>query len=243
MIQPGLELPTPLLQWEEMWKVLKQHVGVATPAVPVVQTAPAPAAGRRHDRQALGASTSAAAVNLVTHPGYTEIDRRLALAGEKGCSYVADHIDCRKSYFLIELEHLEGEFSVGLGRRTFDAELDDAADGLYEIEWFERKNKRTSSWGFQPGFKLTVESYTSQRKPISQTSIESIGKFLPIVVSVAPSSKPNEPTLTKDTLNLLRSHQECITVCSADEDDVVVGSGKQRNKRNFAAVVHDSDDE
>ena len=163
-------------------------------------------------------------------------------AGEKGHSYVADHISSRGSFFLIELEHKEGEFAVGLGRRTFDADVDNEDKGLYEIEWFERKNKRVDLWGFQPGFKLTVGSYTRERKPISITSVEPRSKFLPIVVSIAPSSKEDEPALTRDTLNLLRSNQESDV--ESDDDDMVVGSAKQlgkQRKRNYAAINDSSD--
>ena len=51
---------------------------------------------RRIDRQALGASTSAAEVNVVTHPGYTEKvkDRHIAFLNdhEKGSGYVQENL-------------------------------------------------------------------------------------------------------------------------------------------------------
>ena len=76
-VNSSLQLTTPLLPWSEMWKVLKSYVApspaASTSSAAAVQ-ADAVENSRpvRVDRQQLGASLSAAQVNLVTHPGYTE---------------------------------------------------------------------------------------------------------------------------------------------------------------------------
>ena len=210
-IGDGLELRTPLLSWGEMWKVLKTHV-VAAPAragAPVAAASAAAAGKRRVDRQALGASTSAAEVNIVTHPGYTERDRRIALLNddEKGRTYLRDNIDKKNALFFIKLEHAEGELAVGLGRRTFDADLDNAAASSYAIEWFERKNKRVESWGKQPGFRLAIESYDAKRRRIVQSSVETLNDFLPVAVQCTPTTAgSDEPSLSQDCMAALRAY-------------------------------------
>ena len=64
-------------------------------------------------------------VNIVTHPGYTEKDRRVALLNdyETGSAYVQDNLSKKNTLFFIKLEHLEGELAIGLGRRAFDDSL------------------------------------------------------------------------------------------------------------------------
>ena len=101
---------------------------------------------------------------------------------EAGRAYLRNHLSKQGALFLIGLEHAEGELVAGLGRRTFDAQYDDASAEKYDIEWFERKNKRVAHWGMQPGFKLTISDYDARRRPIPETSVESFRDFLPIAV-------------------------------------------------------------
>ena len=111
-VRHNLELHTPLLSWGEMWRMLKTHV-TAAPA-PAASSSQASSSSRRIDRQALGASTSAAEVNVVTHPGYTAKDRRIALLKdhEAGQAYLCDHLSKQGALFLIGLEHTEGELAA-----------------------------------------------------------------------------------------------------------------------------------
>ena len=154
-------------------------------------------------RQVLGASTSAAESNVVTHPGYSDVDRRIASIGEGGAQYLADNIDERRALFLIRLEHFEGELPVGLGRRSFDKDIDQ--DGIqYAIEWFERKNKRTDGWGVRPSFRLVIAGYERNRRPIYSTTTEKMSDFLPITVKNTGSGA--EPTLSSDCLSALRTY-------------------------------------
>ena len=59
-----------------------------------------------------------------------------------------------------------------MGRRTF------AEGGVetstFEIEWFERKAKKKTSWGRRPAFRLTCVGYTPHRRPIPQVSSEKL---------------------------------------------------------------------
>ena len=106
-ISRDLQLRTPLLSWGEIWRVLKTHVTAAAPApapAPAASSSQASSSSRRIDRQALGASTSAAEVNVVTHPGYTERDRRVALLKdhEAGRAYLQEHLSKQGALFLIK---------------------------------------------------------------------------------------------------------------------------------------------
>ena len=207
-----------------MWKVLKTHVSdaPAPAASALVAVAPqrastdaAPTLGaRRFDRQAIGASTSAAVVNIVTHSGYTETDRRVAQLNdhEMGRVYLLDNLPKTGALFFIKLAHREGEFAVGLGRRTFleqpvDELVDDTAQ--YEIEWFERKTKSKDDWGKQRGFRRAVAGYDAQRRPIFQVSTETWESFLPVAVKTTPASLgSDEPSLSQDGMSALRAwHQ------------------------------------
>ena len=223
-INDELELRTPLLSWDEMWKVLKTHVSDApAPAASAIvalvperaSTSAAPAVGaRRFDRKAIGESTSAAVVNVVTHSGYTETDRRVAQLNdhEMGRVYLLDNLPKKGTLFFIKLAHREGEFAVGLGRRTFlEQPVDDLVDDTaqYEIEWFERKTKGKDNWGKQPGFRRAIVGYDPQRRPLFQVSTETWESFLPVAVKTTPGSQgSNEPSLSQDCMSALRAwHQ------------------------------------
>ena len=231
MMGAGLELPTFLPPWDEMWKTLKTHViappapvpcsalvlltsGAASSSESAAEAPKGSKAPRRVDRQKLGASTSAAEVNIVTYPqrggdtGYTERDRQVALLNdhELGSAYLRNNISKRGALFLIKLSNFEGEFAVGLGRRNFDSAYDDDAKKMYAIEWFERKNKRTVNWGKQPGFRLCIAGYEGRRK-VFETSVESLDDFLPVAVALTPATEgSDEPSLSQACMSALRAH-------------------------------------
>ena len=73
-VNDSKQFSTPLLPWSEMWKVLKSYVApVPSASMPAASSDCEPAPRRSGvDRQQLGLSLSAAEVNIVTHPGYTE---------------------------------------------------------------------------------------------------------------------------------------------------------------------------
>ena len=71
-VNSSLHLSTPLLSWGAMWNVLKSYVAPSPAASTSADAAVQTHTHARVDRQQLGASLSAAEVNLVTHPGYTE---------------------------------------------------------------------------------------------------------------------------------------------------------------------------
>ena len=157
-IAPGLELRSPLLPWDEMWNVLKQFATEPESACTETDVAAVPCRSRRADRESISKSLSAAVLNAVTDGDYTDADRHIAMLKD-GNGYVEANLDTHGMCFFIRLSHHEGEFAVGLGRRTFDAALDNPSEKLYEIEWYERKSKSRSSWGLQPAFKWTVGGY------------------------------------------------------------------------------------
>jgi hypothetical protein len=112
--------------------------------------------------------------------------------------HLEDKLHQQGTLFLVRLAHFEGEFALGLGRRTF-AKTDTAK--TVEMEWFERKNKRRPSWGQQPAFKLT--RVYQGRRVVPEKSEEEVESFLPIVVE-ARMNNPNEPHLTKACLQAIR---------------------------------------
>jgi len=228
------ELRSPLLPWADMWTLLKTFVAPAPAPATALVPAPAPAAGKKRvDRQRLGASTSAAHVNVVTHPGYSEADQRVALLqGESGQQYISQNLTVRGALFLIRLEHAEGELAVGLGRRTFDATVDQEGV-VYGIQWFERKNKKNDDWGVRPSFCLSV---ASRRPKIAyQTSTEKFSDFLPIAVKTNGTS--DEPALTSDCLTALRAYlQSAQTADASETDEEPVGRGKKRRKNAVVTV-------
>ena len=84
--------------------------------------------------------------------------------------------------FFIELGHREGEFAVGVGRRTFTEGPVASSKGV-DIEWFERKSKNKHNWGKKPSFRLTIGGYDERsRRPFPSTSRETLDRFIPIVV-------------------------------------------------------------
>ena len=177
-------------------------------------------------------------------------DRRIALLqdAKRGSSYVSENVDVKGALFLFSLEHAEGEFAVGLGRRTFDADVDNASEQLYEIEWFTRKNKK-NDWGLRPAFKLKLAGYRKEGRrsvPYWQTSVEPIASFLPIVVKTSGSAA-DEPVLTQDCMSALRAYMKSRAAeageAEADEelDGQVNVSEKAKRKRKANKVVDDDE--
>ena len=125
---------------------------------------------------------------------------------------------------------------MGLGRRTFDADVDQEGQ-QYGIEWFERKNRKVASWGKRPAFRLAVASYSSNR-PVHQTSVEQYTAFLPVAVDNAGSTE--KPALTTDCLSALRAYlQANPTETHKSEDELPIGGRKQKAARKMCASSDD----
>ena len=138
-----------------------------------------------------------------------------------GNKYISDHLHVEGALFLFALPHSEGELAAGLGRRTFDQDVDNAEKELFEIEWFERKNKKETRWGKRPGFKLTLAGYRRENRkdvPYAQTSVEPLSAFLPIVVKTNKSTV-DAPILSEACLSALRAHLKGETAKDANGDD------------------------
>lgn len=216
---PSASFCTTPLSWVEMWRIIFQDVvqdydesrGVhpkadGTHKQEKKQTKFLHPLSKVVDREALSKSTNEVELNRITNPNYKETEQSAAIAGDESCgaAYLDDHINQKGALFFISLKHFEGELAVGLGRRTFNDDIDNVALGRYEIEWFERKNKR-AAWGKKPSFQLSVAEYRSGRKKVYNTSVESIKDFIPLVVTLTKASKGTEfPILSQHTMDALR---------------------------------------
>lgn len=232
-----VDCPTSPMSWKDMWDAILRgtmNVEARQDVEPVLaktvenesETFLHPCS-KRVDREKLSSSANVVELNRVTSSHYTKKQQRIALLSEKGLgrSYVAKSIDTPGALFFIKLGHYEGEFKVGLARRTFDPEKDDVkgGNGVCAVEWFERKNKKEASWGRKPRFRLSILEYDARRKPIYSTSVESVSDFLPIEVKVtkgsAPSSASNEPSLSQDCMDTLRSYMKGAYSSDDDHED------------------------
>eukprot|EP00965_Chrysotila_dentata_P068926 2277738-Pleurochrysis_carterae.AAC.1 len=71
----------------------------------------------------------ASELNIVTYPGYTDADARRASVAEGAATYLEKNFDEKDALFLVEITDAEGEFALGLVRRTFDETPQQLADG------------------------------------------------------------------------------------------------------------------
>ena len=242
-IADGLKLRSPLLSWEETWKVLKQHVADPSPAA-TSTTSHQPAINnksRRVDREGISKSTRAAVLNAVTDADYTESDRHMAMLMD-GESYINEKINSKDACFFFSLEHAEGEFAVGLGRRTFDSKVDNPSAGLYEIKWYVRKNRK-ADWGQQPSFKWSIGDWSNARKPYPKVSVEPLTAFLPVVVELTLKSTREEPTITKACMAALRAFVQGkkgqSEGGSSEEDSKVLHIQSKRRRRSHSIIEDD----
>ena len=245
-IAPGLELRTPLLSWDETWKVLKQHVvtaadqdddGAQQPSMALELNPTAPGCSRRVDREAISRSTNVGVLNAVTDADYTDAHRRVDLLKD-GEVYIDANIN-KDVCFLLRLEHLEGEFAVGLGRRAFDTECDRPNEGLFVIKWYKRKNNR-NSWGQQPAFKWTIAGFktTARSSAFPLESLEPRSAFLPITVQLTEKCTYDEPVLSKSCMAAVRAYFADEETHNAEEDSEIVHAPPKRRR----GVVLDDDE-
>lgn len=235
-LREDTEVSTSPMSWKQMWDIIikgtvqfdgKEAGEASTSASNSVPNDESrdhflDPTSKRVDREKLASSMNVVELNRVTGTNYTKKSQRVSLLTDKGrgASYVSKNINKSGALFFIKLAHYEGEFRVGLARRTFDADKDDEKSHKYAIEWFERKSKKESSWGKKPGFRLAIVDYDSRRKPIISSSVESLDDFLPIEVVLTKGSKvENEPTVNQDCMDALRSYMNMIRSSSSDEED------------------------
>ena len=100
--------------------------------------------------------------------------------------------------FLTSLQHFEGEWRVGLGRRTFNASLDTAE--AVEVGWFELKSVRArngkAARPTNPMFRKT-KNYNGRQAKGMKVSLERLADFLEFNVSVTEKSHVDEPNQLK----------------------------------------------
>ena len=165
------------------------------------------------DRKTLATASSAALCNVVTHAGYTEKDRNHAVAADPsvGALYVSQNLQEKGALFLIELEHFEGEFKVGLGRRTFNDSVDD--DSHVEIEWYKRSAK-DPVWSKSPIFEWTISGYNNRRASLGPTlSKEPIKALIDLEPKQTKGATEAHPRLTQSVVITLRDQSRCACAC------------------------------
>ena len=174
---------------------------------------------RYADREVLQTAATSATANVVSHAGFSETARVRGVHNDPliGNRYVTDFLDTNGALLLIELQHAEGEFKVGLGRRTFNSTMDKPEERKYEIQWFERKS-RQDQWGQTPSFKLCVAGYDTSRRAIIACSVESAGDILAIEPRVTDGSvsTPDTPRLRADVMQAVRQRYPQLVESLAD---------------------------
>lgn len=250
----GASFSTTPMPWSDMWSIILRDVDNESEesSIPFTQTSKDKRKGggqpfldplsKRVDREALSTSRSAVELNRVTNPNYTEKQQRVAIAGDKksGLAYVSDHINTEGSLFLIQLKHQEGEFAVGLGRRTFNKDVDVTEESKFEIEWFERKNKSKHCWGKQPAFRRAVHGYASNRKKIYSKSVESIDDFIQLAVKTTKATiGSDEPVLSQDTMDALRAKMSIAKEVKANRK----GKAKKQLASSSSASMSSEEDD
>jgi hypothetical protein len=190
----GKQLGTGMRRWPKMWQTLLRfatrppplQAGPAGPAPVRATPAPAPPVpgpGRP-------AAPRSSQVNVVNHLGYGEHEATVAQMLDRGEAYVTSALAEEGGLFWIELDHGEGELSVGLGRRS------DAPEGEPELEgdaeemdrlwvlWYVRKSSR-HLWGKGAvQFKEHIAGYDARRRPVLSITREHREHLLPVVVEL-----------------------------------------------------------
>jgi hypothetical protein len=220
------------ITWKQMWDIICiDRSDAVAPCQPNPTSDAMPSCSFHHplskrvNREHLAKSHSVAELNRVRDSKNTASAIKVATSIDKAAwrEHLEENLQKQGTLFLVKLAHYEGEFALGLGRRTF-AETDTAEE--FEMEWFERKNKKQSAWGKRPGFKLTVAAYDKRRKPIPQKSPESLSDFLEVIVET--SGTQNEPVLSEKCLVAIRQLQPKpvqVEQCAEIEDSSGSESG------------------
>ena len=129
-VTPEISLPTsPCLSWKDMWELIcltPQSAETSSAAGAAGQPSNSSGNSFLHPRKpvqraALSKSTDVNELNRVRHPNYTDVQQKVALAGSSrlGQDYINSKLQVKGALFFIRLGHNEGEFAIGIGRRTF----------------------------------------------------------------------------------------------------------------------------
>ena len=145
-------------------------------------------------------------LNVVTHAGYKEKDRRKALLSDDGVgqAYIDANFDVKSALFLMELEHFEGESRIGLGVRTFNEVKVHESSGEFEMAWYVLKSK-SGIWSKAPKFVWSISGYCGlvSLGPMLSSG-ETRDHILPIEVEQTDGSTTDEPRLTERLVQVLR---------------------------------------
>jgi len=216
---------TPCFTWAEMWDIIcVKDVDAASSKPAGTSAAASSSAGpsfldplsKRPDREHLSKSSSAAELNRVRDGSNTKSAICIAVSTDDTVwkRHLETNLGKRGVLFLIRLSHFEGEFPLGLGRRTFKETESEFSDGDVEIEWFERKNKK-SDWGKMPSFRKVPRHH-------QQKSTEALSSFLPVVITTLTPHGSDEPKLAQNCLTAIRllrpDKLEACSSCGKPED-------------------------
>ena len=231
VVAPGCEFQSTLPPWRDMWTKLRRNVPEAHAAPQAgeqrggIAPGDASTSRRRYDLERLSKSTSAAEVNIVTHPGYSEQARRVAHLNdsEKGKAHLVAELPRKDALFFVELEPedvAEGELRIGVCRRQFDERVDEPAGSLFSNEdarvcvlWYERKgwaDSHREGWGQQPSFRPAKGAYIGNtRKRLDvHASLKLVSRFLPVILQQTNKSSTANVVLTKNCMTALREYIE-----------------------------------
>lgn len=126
-------------------------------------------------------------------------------------------LQVRDALFFVEIADAEGEFALGLVRRTFDETPQQLADGDVRVHWYQRIS-RNHSWGRQPSFKPCMCSAGGRaRRPTPFIELVSKESFLSIPILLTRQSRLNleKPVLSQDCMAYLRT----VEVSGIEEED------------------------
>eukprot|EP00965_Chrysotila_dentata_P179341 5922055-Pleurochrysis_carterae.AAC.3 len=237
----------PVMSWHDMWALLDSHVpdGSDDQHDPRGAAPPAAASGAPEERlrgnalrEHLSGSMRRSELNVVLHPGFTAVDARRAALEEQSATYIEDNFEKQGALFLLHLGEAEGEFSLGLARRTFDETKEEKTNGEVRVWWYQRVSSN-SAWGSQPAFKPCMKSERGTRHGVPYVEAVPRDAFLNFPVQLTKNSAAAEdlprPVLTKNCMLLLR---KVVGVEEEEEDE-----GGEDEAVGMAGCVPDSSDE
>jgi hypothetical protein len=135
----------------------------------------------------------------VLHQGYTQSDHELQVLAEQGRDYLAKYFDQRGALFWIKLNYNDGEYMLGLGRRTSppsDNPRIDTTDKVW-VRWCARVSSN-HNWGTTGvAFKPYIMGYAGRSNPVYCTTYEKVSSFVPIVVALSAGCTEDNPRISK----------------------------------------------
>eukprot|EP00965_Chrysotila_dentata_P252199 6210544-Pleurochrysis_carterae.AAC.7 len=125
-------------------------------------------------RKFLSRSMRSSELNIISLAGYANADARRAALAEVVETYVKGYkFEEKDAPFFFDIGDNEGEFALGLTRRTFDEPPEQLAAGEVKVHLYQRIS-RNHSWGKQPSFKPCM--MRKGRSRVATTYTEAVTK-------------------------------------------------------------------